>query len=226
MTRIGNNRMCTRILLADDHEMLRAGLRALLKDEPEFEVIADAADGRTAVRLATELSPDVVVMDINMPDLNGIEATRQMTDNTGHAPKVIALSAYSDERYAKEMLRAGASGYIPKQAAYEELTTALKHVVANKTYLSPSIAQVMMMDYARGATPDGAGAFSTLTSREREVLQLLAEGKALKQAAVHLKVSVKTVETHRRNIMSKLNIDSVAALTKYAIREGLTSVEA
>jgi two-component system, NarL family, response regulator NreC len=213
--------MPTRILLADDHEMLRAGLRSLLEDEAGFEVIAEAEDGRTAVRLAAELSPDVVIMDIHMPDLNGVEATRQIKNGNGDGPKVIALSAHSDERFAREMLRAGASSYVLKHAAFEELAAALKAVIANQTYLSPSVAQVVMKDYVKNGS-----AFSTLTAREREVLRLLAEGKATKEAAMHLKVSVKTVETHRRNIMEKLGTHSVAELTKYAIREGLTSAEA
>jgi two-component system, NarL family, response regulator NreC len=213
--------MSTRILLADDHQMILGGLRSLLRDLPGMEVIAEATDGHTAVRLAAELSPDVVIMDINMPDLNGIEATRQMRGNNGGGPKVIALSAHSDERYARAMLRAGASGYVLKHAAFEELATALKLVVANQTYLSPSIAQVIVKDYVRDGT-----AFSTLTAREREVLQLLAEGKATKQAAMHLKLSVKTIETHRNNIKNKLGIESTAELTKYAIREGLTTLDA
>src|SRR5688572_22058162 len=140
--------MPTRILLADDHKMFRAGLRSLLEEQPGFEVIAEADDGRTAVRLAAELLPDVVVMDISMPDLNGIEATRQIKDGNGErrSPKVIALSAHTDERFAKEMLRAGASGYILKQSVYEELLTALKRVAANQTYLSPSIAGAVLRD--------------------------------------------------------------------------------
>jgi two-component system, NarL family, response regulator NreC len=212
--------MPIRILLADDHQMIRAGLRSLLRDQAGMEVIAEATDGRTAVRLAAELSPDVVIMDIHMPDLNGIEATRQIRGANSNGPKVIALSAHSDERYAREMLRAGASGYVLKHAAFEELAAALKAVVANQTYLSPSVSQVAVNDDVKSGT-----AFSTLTAREREVLQLLAEGKATKQVAMHLKVSVKTVETHRKNLMDKLGMDSVAELTKYAIREGLTTAE-
>jgi DNA-binding NarL/FixJ family response regulator len=213
--------MPTRILLADDHKMIRSGLRSLLEDEPGFEVIAEANDGRTAVSLAAELSPDVVIMDIHMPDLNGIEATWQIKGANGNGPKVIALSAHADERYAREMLRAGASGYVLKHAAFAELANALKFVIANQTYLSPSVMKVTVKGFGRNGT-----AFSVLTPREREVLQLLAEGKATKQAAMQLKVSVKTVETHRKNIMEKLAMHSVAELTKYAIREGLTTAEA
>ena len=219
--------MPTRILLADDHEMLRSGLRVLLAAEPGMEVIAEARDGRTAVRLAAEMSPDVVVMDIGMPDLNGIEATRQIKGANGQGPKVVALSAHSDERYVQEMVRAGASAYVLKDSAFEELAKAVKVVADNKMYLSPSVAHVVLDDYARDkqGTGGAASVFNRLSPREREILQLLAEGKATKQAAAHLNVSVKTVETHRRNIMVKLDIHSVAELTKYAIRQGLTGVE-
>ena len=208
--------------------MLRTGLRVLLEQEPGMEVIAEAKDGRSAVRMAAELSPDIVVMDIHMPDLNGIEATRQIRSLNGRGPRVVALSAHSDERYVQEMVRAGAAAYVLKEAAFEELATAVKLVAADKMYLSPSITHVVLDNYARdsrGGTGGTPSAYNTLTSREREILQLLAEGKATKQAAAHLNVSVKTVETHRRNIMDKLDIHSVAELTKYAIRQGLTGVE-
>jgi DNA-binding NarL/FixJ family response regulator len=166
-------------------------------------------------------------MDIHMPGLNGIEATRRIRGLDGPAPRVVALSAYSDERAVQEMIRAGASAYVLKDAAFEELSTAVRTVAADKMYLSPSVARIVVDDYARrGREPLGATAFNTLTSREREILQLLAEGLATKQAAAHLNVSVKTVETHRRNIMEKLDMHSVAELTKYAIRQGLTTIEA
>jgi DNA-binding NarL/FixJ family response regulator len=211
--------------------MMRAGLKALLTDEPGIEIVGQAPDGRTAVRLAAEVSPDVVVMDIHMPDLNGIDATRQITANKG-APKVVALSAYSSEHYAREMLRAGASGFVSKESAFDELATAVQRVAAGQTYLSPHVAQVVVADYARGGGGGGGGgarettsAFTTLSAREREVLQLLAEGRATKEVAAQLHVSVKTVETHRRNLMDKLKLHSVAELTKYAIRQGLTDVD-
>jgi DNA-binding NarL/FixJ family response regulator len=189
------------------------------------------------VQMSEETQPDVVVMDIAMPHLNGVEATRQIIGRrTGKAPKVIALSMHQDRRFMTEMLKAGASGYLLKDAASEELIQAIRTVAGGKTYLSPQIADVVVDDYLRrlplaggGQNPAAVGersAYAALTPREREVLQLMAEGKATKQIAMILHVSIKTVETHRRQLMEKLNLHSVAELTKYAIREGLTSVEA
>ncbi len=211
-----------RVILADDHEMMRAGLRSLLQGEADVEIVAEAADGRTAVELAARLSPDVVVMDVQMPDLNGIEATRQIRAG-GDGPRVIALSAHSDRRFAAEMLRAGASGYVLKDAAFDDLTAALRAVVARKAYLSPGVAGAVLDEYVRGEGPSPSAAFAKLSPREREVLQLMAEGRATKEVASDLHVSPKTVETHRRNIMEKLDLHSVAELTKYAVREGLTA---
>ena len=180
------------------------------------------------MKLAAELAPDVVVMDINMPDLNGIEATRQITRGNGrpgHAPRVVGLSAYSDRRFTLEMLNAGATGFVVKDAAFAELADAIRTVVADKVYLSPSIAGVVAEGYASREGPgDVPSAFSQLSPREREILQLTAEGKAMKEIAVELEISIKTVETHRRKVMDKLGMESVAELTKYAIREGLTSL--
>lgn len=215
--------MKTRVLIADDHKIVRDGLRTLLEKSSEIEVVAEAEDGRTAVDLAKELSPDVVIMDVAMPDLNGIEATRKiMAEHTG--AKVVALSMHSDRRFVAEMLKAGASAYLLKDCAFEELVTAIKTVTKNKVYLSPGIAGVVIENYIRQAVKTEPSAFSLLSDREREVLQLMAEGKTTKEIASHLRVSIKTVETHRMNIMTKLNIHSVAELTKYAIREGLTSL--
>jgi DNA-binding NarL/FixJ family response regulator len=192
-----------------------------------MEVIAEARDGRGAVQLAHELRPDVVVMDVGMPGLNGIEATRQITSQEPHA-RIVALSMHSDRRFMGEMLKAGAKGYLLKDGAFEELATAIRSVVANKVYLSPRIANVVLDDYvhrdASGMSGD-TSAFAKLTPREREVLQLMSEGRATKEIAMDLHVSIKTVETHRRQIMEKLDIHSVAELTKYAIREGLTSLD-
>ncbi len=190
-----------------------------------MEVIADAEDGRTTVKLAKELSPDVVVMDITMPDMNGIEATRQMLSENPHI-KVIGLSMHSDQRFVVEMLKAGASGYLLKECAFEELVNAIHTVTKNQIYLCPPIAKTVTKDYLRRLIPENpSSVYTILTPREREVLQLLSEGKSTKQIAYILGVSGKTVETHTQNVMKKLSLHSLADLTKYAIREGLTSVE-
>jgi two-component system, NarL family, response regulator NreC len=214
------------VLLADDHRMLRAGLRKLLEAQPGVQIVGEADDGRMAVDLSEKLLPDMVVMDIAMPDLDGIEATRQITGRANHT-KVIALSGHSDQRFVSEMFAAGASAYVLKESAFEELALAVRTVAGGKTYVSPAVTGGLVENYVRGgrAAAGGSSAFSSLTAREREVLQLIAEGKATKQAAACLHVSVKTVETHRRSIMQKLDMNSVAELTKYAIREGLTTVD-
>ncbi len=216
--------MSIRILLADDHKITREGLRSLLDKQPDMEVLAEAQEGRTAVRLARELLPDVVIMDVSMPDLNGIEATRQIIDRVPKV-KVIALSMHSDALFVTEMLKSGASGYLLKDCAFEELTRAIHAVVADKTYLSPSISGVVVNDYLHHLSKVDFSGTDVLTDREREVLQLLAEGNSTKQIALKLHISVKTIETHRLQIMNKLDIHSVAELTKYAIRKGLTSLE-
>jgi len=212
------------ILLADDHKIIRDGLRALIEKQPDMEVVADADNGRAAVELATKLRPRVVVMDVSMPDLNGIEATRQILSALPET-KIIALSMHSDRRFVTEMLKANACGYLLKDCAFEELIRAIETVVSNHTYLSPGIADLVVEDFVHKPTGERASVFSVLTNREREVLQLLAEGKTTKQIAADCHVSVKTIETHRQHIMEKLNIHSVAELTKYAIREGLTSLD-
>ena len=216
--------MTIRVLLADDHKIVRQGLRGLLEKQPDIEVIAEAEDGRTAVRLVKEMSPNVVIMDVAMPDLNGIEATRQIT---AKAPgtKVVTLSMYSDRRFVAEMLGAGASGYLLKDCAFEELIQAIHTVAANQVYLSPTIVNTLVKDYIHRLEKSDASAFSLLTTREREVLQLLAEGKTTKEIGHQLYLSVKTIETYRQQIMIKLNIRSIAELTTYAIREGLTALE-
>jgi DNA-binding NarL/FixJ family response regulator len=211
-----------RIILADDHEMVRAGLRALLKAVPGVEVIAEARDGRAAVRLAAELSPDIVVMDIEMPDLNGVEATRQIKAN-GAGPKVIALTASGSEQSTRQVLKAGADAYVVKTAAFKDFSEALQAIRTDKVYLSPGIADSVVKD-ANG-NPLEPSPIGHLSGREREVLQLLAEGYASKEVAAKLHISVKTIETHRKNLMEKLQLHSVAELTKYAIREGITSLE-
>jgi DNA-binding NarL/FixJ family response regulator len=216
--------VAVKILLADDHQILRQGLRTLLEKEEGIQVVAEAPDGRTAVRLAKELAPDMVIMDIGMPDLNGIEATRQIAMEAPGV-KIIGLSMFADRRFVVNMLKAGAAGYLLKDCAFEELGRAIWAVMANKIYLSPEIAHVVMQDLLFPAPAPEISVFSTLTAREREVLQLITEGNSTSKIADQLHVSVKTIETHRLQIMQKLNMHSVAELTKYAIREGLTSVE-
>jgi DNA-binding NarL/FixJ family response regulator len=198
----------------------------LLEKEPDMAVVAEADDGRATVRLVREKSPEVVIMDVAMPDLNGIEATRQIVAEFPKI-KVIALSMYADQRFVLNMLKAGASGYLLKDCAFEELIRAIRLVMAHKTYLSPGVTDIVVKDYTAGGNNSSQpSVFSVLSPREREVLQLMAEGRTTSQIAGLLHVSVKTVETHRQQIMHKLKIHSVAELTKYAIREGLTSLEA
>ena len=216
--------MTIRVLIADDHTIMRAGLRSLLEKEDQIEVVAEAENGRKAVQLAITHKPDVVVMDVSMPDLNGIEATSQVLESLPEA-KVIALSMHSDKRFVMGMLRAGAFGYLLKDCASRELASAIVSVASNKKYLSPDIAGVVIEDSLYGGPQEGETVSSMLSAREREVLQLIAEGWSTKQIAAHLYVSVKTIETHRRQIMKKLDLHNIADLTKYAIREGLTSVE-
>lgn len=216
--------MAIRVLLADDHKIMRDGLRSLLEKQAHIEVIAEAENGRKAVQVALEKKPEVVIMDISMPDLNGIEATRQIVAALP-GTRVIALSMHSDKRYVVEMFQAGASGFLLKDCASQDLARAINTVAENRIYLSPEIAGVVIEDYVGRFSAPAISAASLLTSREREVLQLVAEGWPTKDIAAHLFVSVKTVETHRRQIMKKLDINNVAALTKYAIREGLTSLD-
>lgn len=216
--------MSIRVLLSDDHRIVREGLRTLLEKEPDIDVVAEAEDGRSTVELVRRLRPQAVVMDITMPNLNGIEATRQITKEVPDV-KVLALSIHSDRRFVMEMLRAGATGYLIKDCASEELVSAIRTVLNNQTYLSPKIADIVRRDYLHQGPKADTSVFSILTAREREVLQFMAEGKTTKHVASCLDVSVKTIETHRQHIMAKLNLHSLAELTKYAIREGLTPLE-
>lgn len=217
--------MSTRLLLADDHELVREGLRSLIDEHDNLQVVAEASNGQETVALAASSGAHVVVMDVAMPDLNGIEATRQILRDQPHT-KIVALSGHKDKHFVTEMLRAGASAYVLKQHAYDELVRAIEQVLLGNKYLSPDVARGVVDDYIELAPHQAdKAAFVVLTDREREVLQRLAEGMTTKEMADALGVSVKTIETHRRNIMEKLNLHSVAELTKYAIREGVTSVD-
>jgi len=215
--------MNIRILLADDHKIVYDCLRPLLNHQPGMEVVAEAENGRMAVRLAQKLNPDVVIMDITMPDLNGMEATRQIIAQCPGV-KIIVLSMHSDRRYVTGILNAGASGYLTKSCSFEELVRAIRIVITNKKYLSPEISGIVIEESLVQSSTAKPSVCSILTMREREVLQLLAEGKTVKQIASQLYLSIKTVHTHRQQIMKKLNIHSIAELTKYAIQEGLTSL--
>jgi len=216
--------MSIRVLLADDHKIVREGLRALLEKQQDIEVVGEAEDGRQTLKLIEETLPNVVVIDVAMPGLNGIETTRRIIDNYP-GTKVIALSMYSDRRLVARMLAAGASGYLLKDCAFEELTQAIHSVAIDQSYLSSIIVDIVVKNYFHNFDKVDPSVLSSLTNREREVLQLLAEGNTTKEIASYLCLSIKTIETHRQQIMQKLNIHSIAQLTKYAIREGLTSLE-
>jgi DNA-binding NarL/FixJ family response regulator len=216
--------MSIRVLLADDHQMLRDGLRAVLSLEDDIEVVGEANDGHGAVEMVGRLAPDVVLMDIGMSGLNGVDATRRIKAESPDV-KVIALSTYSDKRYVLSMLEVGASGYVLKAAAVDEMCRAVRAVADGKRYLSPDIAGVVVDARFEALAEPDVPLSSALGPREREVLQLLAEGHSSPEIARRLHIAASTVETHRRNIMRKLDVHSVAELTKYAIREGLTSLD-
>ncbi|MCM2358833.1 MAG: response regulator transcription factor [Geobacteraceae bacterium] len=213
-----------KILLVDDHKIVRQGLRALIDHESDMITVAEADNGRKAIELLRELSPDVVIMDIAMPEMNGIEATRRIkADFSGI--RVIGLSIHDDRRHVLEMLRAGASGYLLKDCAFAELATAVRHAVIGHMYLSPRIAGKLIQECLNSLANSDSSAGAVLTGREREVLQLIAEGKSTQQIADSLFVSVKTVEAHRKQIMTKLDIHNVAGLTRFAIKEGLITLK-
>jgi DNA-binding NarL/FixJ family response regulator len=212
-----------RILLADDHTVVRKGLRLLLESQPDFQVIADAADGRETVALAERLTPDVVVMDVAMPGLNGIEAARQISAKLPHTA-IVFLSMHSDEGYVLKALKSGARAYLLKDSAENDLINAVKAVREGKAFFSPAISKMLIEDYMRQmqlrAVEDS---YDLLTTREREILQLFAEGKNNKDVANMLNLSLYTVETHRSNILKKLNLHSTAELILYAVRKGVIS---
>ena len=205
-----------RILLADDHAVVRKGFQFILGAQPDFEVVGEAANGREAVDLSKTLQPDVVVMDVSMPELNGIEATRRIGEVSPKA-RVLALSMHRDSVYVREILRAGARGYILKDAQEEELLGAVRAVSKGDGYLSPAVSDAVLNDYRKHVTDP----VDLLTSREREVLQLIAEGRTNKEIATQLQLSVYTVEAHRGRVMEKLNLHSTGELVRFALRNGL-----
>jgi DNA-binding NarL/FixJ family response regulator len=210
-------------LIADDHRIMREGLRSLLERSEGFQCIAEADDGYQAVKLARELHPDIVIMDIAMPNLNGIEATRQIKAEMPEV-EVVVLSMHATRNYVLQVLQAGASAYLLKDSAFEELSTALLAISRGGMYLSPAITKTGALANLKSGPGGGTGQAEHLTKREMQVLQLIAEGKSTKDIAARLALSVKTVETHRKQIMDKLDIRSIAGLTKYCIREGLTTL--
>jgi two-component system response regulator NreC len=209
-----------RILLADDHTVVRQGLRKVLEERPEWQVVAEAGDGRAAVRLAEEHKPDVAVVDVAMPLLNGIEATRQITRRTPQT-KVLVLSMYSDEAYVTQMLKAGATGYLLKDSADVDLLEAVQAVSQGKSFFSPAVARLMSDDYARQRGENAVDRYESLSEREREIFQLVAEGRTNKEIAALLFISPSTVETHRARIMEKLDLHSAAEIVLYAVRRGV-----
>ncbi|MBL0161224.1 MAG: response regulator transcription factor [Bryobacterales bacterium] len=210
-----------RMILADDHAVMRRGLRLVLEQQEDFEVLGEASDGREAVALAETLKPDVVLLDITMPNLNGIEAARQITaKQLGCA--IVVLSMHSDEGYVLRALKAGARGYLLKESAEADLILAIRSVSEGKAFFSPAVSRMLVEDYVRQLQDrDIEDSYELLTAREREILQLVAEGKSNKDVAAMLNLSPYTVETHRANIMEKLNLHSVPELILYAVRKGV-----
>ena len=212
------------VLIADDHALMREGLRTLIERRPDMSVVGEAGNGIEALSMAAHLSPHVAVMDVAMPDMNGIEATRRMA-KAHPATKIIALSVHTDRRFVLEMLKAGAFGYLPKDCAFDELAMAVRSVAAGKIYISPEVAGDVMQEFLSPGAHLPKTPVECLSEREREVFQRLAEGQTIKEAAFEMGISPKTVETFRRRLMEKLDVRSVADLTKYAIREGITALE-
>ena len=205
-----------RILLADDHAVVRQGFKMILSAQPDMEIVGEAGNGREAVELAESLKPDIVVMDVAMPELNGIEATRRLTASTPHT-RVVALSMHKDNVYVREILRAGARGYLLKDSVAADVVAAIRAVARGESYLSPAVSNAVLDDYRKHVT----NPIDLLSSREREVLQMLAEGKTNKEIAVILNLSVYTVDAHRGRIMEKLNVHSINELVRFAVRNGL-----
>lgn len=207
-----------RVLLADDHTILRKGVRMLLESESDIEVVGEARNGREAIERARTLKPDIVIMDVSMPELNGIESTRRICDESPH-PSVIALSMHKDSVYVREILRAGARGYLLKDSEDDDLIRAIRAVYRGEAFLSPAVSDAVLTDYRKHVT----NPVDLLTSREREVLAMIAEGKTNKEIAVALNLSVYTVESHRGSVMEKLNLHSTGDIVRFALRNGLVS---
>jgi len=213
-----------RVLLIDDHQMVREGLCVLLQNEPDIEIAGQASDGRQGIAMIPRVRPDVVVMDLKMPGLNGLEASARIQHNYAHV-HVVVLSMYSTQEHVYQALHAGASGFVAKEEAWEELATAIRTVCADKVYLSPTIRREEIQEYIRRAQADqGADGFQTLTPREREVLQLIAEEHNTREIGTLLNISPKTVESHRSHLMNKLDIHTTAGLTRYAISRGMVDL--
>jgi len=216
--------MSIKVLLADDHRIVREGVCSLLGNEPDMEIVGEAEDGRQALELVSELLPDVIVMDITMPNLNGVDATRQIIRNSPNI-KVVALSIHSSRAFVADMLKAGASGYVLKESPFDELVGAIRRVVAGEKHLSPKVAGVVVSDYVERLSKVNESPLDALTPREREVLQLIGEGKNTKEIATRLHVGTKAIEANRRKIMEKLDAHSIAELVKISILGGLASLE-
>ncbi|MHB9030665.1 MAG: response regulator [Candidatus Latescibacterota bacterium] len=216
--------MKIKIIIADDHKIVRDGLTALLEKNPDMKVVAEVDNGRQAIEAANLMQPDVVLMDVVMNGLNGIEATRSIVKHNPYV-KVIGLSMYSDPEYVSGLLAAGASGYVLKECAYGEIVNAINLVMRNKSYISPEVTSVVIDGFKGSRFPAEPDHSTALTNREREIIQLIAEGYTSKEIAANLNLSIKTVCTHRQHIMDKLHCHDVAKLTKYAIRKGFTSAE-
>ena len=212
--------MTTRLLLVDDHAVVRSGLRMLLENEREIEIVGEAGNAAEAIEAATRLKPNLILMDIGLPDLSGIDATREIKRRLPEV-SIVALTIHEDEEYFFKMLEAGASGYVPKRAAPEELLTAIRAAAKGEVYLYPSLAKLLVRDYISGGRPTDDQAPSDLTDREQEILTHLAEGANNEEIAASLVISPKTVARHRENIMRKLNLHSRSVLVRYAIRKGI-----
>jgi len=212
--------MNTRLLLVDDHAVVRSGLRMLLENERDMEIIGEAASAHEAIEMALRIKPNVILMDIGLPDLSGIDATREIKKRCPEV-SVVALTIHEDEEYFFKMLEAGATGYVPKRAAPEELLTAIRAAATGQVYLYPSMAKLLVRDFLTGGKPPSSEAHSELTDREQEVLTYLAEGANNEEIATSLVISPKTVARHRENIMRKLNLHSRSELVRYAIRKGI-----